>query len=150
MHMSRVVHFAVIIACLACAAALRADITPRDGRGPLFRFYASVPAKGGANGVTFNNKQPLLVVSNLADLRVGRDDKSVLVTLTAADARRFADLTTKYRDGLLLVDANGRVLEVLSPQTSVRNGVIEFKYPDDAVVAEYVRNRFRIRERSSR
>ena len=96
--------------------------------------------------LAFDNKRPLLVVHSVSDLRLARDNKSVLITLTRADAKKFAEMTQKYNQGLLLFEAEGRVLEAMQITTPVVDGVLGFKYPDQAAVAEYLRRRFRIGE----
>jgi hypothetical protein len=128
---------------LGAGAVLR----PPDSGAPLFRVFAAAPMKGSdEHRITFDEKKPLLVISALADIRLGRDKKSVLITLVGADARRFADLTRKYNHDLLVLEANGRVLEAMQVSDPVVNGVLEFKHPGDADVAQYLRKRFRLGE----
>jgi len=127
-----------------------ADISPADTNTPLFRIFAPIPMKRVTSAIgtqlTFDNKRPLLVVHSVSDLRLARDNKSVLITLTRADAKKFAEMTQKYNQGLLLFEAEGRVLEAMQITTPVVDGVLGFKYPDQAAVAEYLRRRFRIGE----
>jgi hypothetical protein len=66
--------------------------------------------------------------------------------LAPGDARKFAALTRNYNQGLLLLEAQGRILEVMQITAPITDGVIGFKYPDQADVAEYLRRRFRIAE----
>jgi hypothetical protein len=97
-------------------------------------------------GVTFDNKHPLLVVRSVSDLRLARDGKGVLITLMPADAQKFAAITRKYNQGLLLLEAENRVLEAMQIAAPITDGVLGFKYPDQAAVAEYLRRRFRVGE----
>ena len=96
--------------------------------------------------LTFDAKHPLLVVRSVSDLRLARDQKGVLMTLTSADAKKFAEITRKYDQGLLLLEANGRVLSAMHVTAPIVNGIIGFKHPEDAAVAEYFRRRFRVGE----
>jgi hypothetical protein len=125
-----------------------AEIKPLERQRPLFRIFATNPAKGdGAQrGISFDDKHPLLVIWAVGDLRLGPDRKAVLVILTNDDARKFSKLTRKYNQGVLVLEGDGRVLEVMQVTAPVDNGTLEFKYPDDAAVAEYVRKRFRMAE----
>jgi hypothetical protein len=77
---------------------------------------------------------------------LARDQKSVLITLTSADTKKFSEITRNYDQGLLLLEANGRVLEAMYITAPIVNGIIGFKHPEDAVVAEYLRRRFRVGE----
>jgi hypothetical protein len=102
--------------------------------------------KGDQSRLTFDNAHPLLLVSAVRDLRLADDRKGVQITLNDDDARGFAILTRKYKGNVLLLESNGRVLEALQITAPSVNGVITFKYPQDAVVADYLRKRFRIGE----
>ncbi len=121
------------------------DIRPADP-GPVFRIFTPIPMKGDQSRLTFDNAHPLLVVSAVRDLRLADDRKGVQITLNDNDARGFAVLTRKYKGNVLLLESNGRVLEALQITAPSVNGVITFKYPEDAVVADYLRKRFRIGE----
>ena len=131
---------------IAAAFGAAADIRPFDPGTPLFRIFLPTPMKGDSSRLTFDNAHPLLVVSAVRDLRLADDRKGVQITLNDDDARAFAILTRKYRGNDLLLESNGRVLEVLHVTAPSVNGVISFKYPEDAVVADYLRKRFRIGE----
>ena len=132
------------------AVAHGADIMPADTSRPLFRIFAPIPMKlaGSAtrNQLTFDDKHPLLVVRSVSDVRLARDQKGVLITLTPADTKKFAEITRKNYQGLLLLEANGRMLEALYITAPIVNGMIGFKHPEEAEVAEYLRRRFRIAE----
>jgi hypothetical protein len=132
------------------AVAHGADIMPADTSRPLFRIFAPIPMKpaGSAtrNQLTFDDKHPLLVVRSVSDVRLARDQKGVLITLTPADTKKFAEITRKNYQGLLLLEANGRMLEALHITAPIVNGMIGFKHPEEAEVAEYLRRRFRIAE----
>jgi hypothetical protein len=140
---------AVIILALPlipAAFGAPADIRPFDPGTPVFRIFLPTPMKGDPSRLTFDNAHPLLVVSAVRDLRLADDRKGVQITLNDDDARAFAILTRKYHGGDLLLESNGRVLEALHVTAPSTNGVISFKYPEDAVVADYLRKRFRIGE----
>ena len=122
------------------------EIRPMDPGTPLFRIFQAIPMKGNPSGLTLDKAHPLLVVSAVRDLRLADDRKSVQNTLTDDHARAFAILTRKNKGNDLLLESNGRVLEALHITAPSVNGVMSFKYPDDAVVADYLRKRFRIGE----
>ena len=143
MKRSVVIFISVLVAGTVFGAA--PDIRPADP-GPVFRIFAPASTKGDQSRLTFDNAHPLLVVSSVRDLRLADDRKGVQITLNSDDARGFAILTRKYRGSDLLLESNGRVLEVLHVTAPSVNGVISFKYPDDAPVADYLRKRFRIGE----
>ena len=143
--------FCGFVTCLILSAASHgADVAPADTTAPLFRIFAAIPMKPADSAVrtqlTFDAKYPLLVVRSVSDLRLARDQKGVLITLTSADRKKFAEITRKYDQGLLLLEANGRVLEAMHITAPVVNGIIGFKHPEDATVAEYLRRRFRVGE----
>jgi hypothetical protein len=135
---------------MVTALAVGAEVKPTDPRTPLFRIFAPIPMKSagiaGPTGFTFDARHPLVVISSVSDVRLDRDRKGVTIVLTPEDARKFAALTRKYNQGLLLLEAEGRVLEAMQVTAPVTDGVIVFKHPDDASAAEYVRRRFRIGE----
>src|SRR5205085_3825194 len=113
-----------------------------DAGTPVFRIYGS-----GAAGPQINiaGKQPLLVITTPANVQLSTDRKAVRLTLNPSDARRFAEITRKHRNEMLVLEANGRVLEAMQVAAPVTNGTIDFTYPDDAAVADYLRKRFRLK-----
>lgn len=143
--MKHLVSFVIVFVAVTTFSAAP-DIRPFDPAIPVFRIFAPTPMKGDQSRLTFDNAHPLLVVSGVRDLRLADDRKGVQITLNNDDARAFAILTRKYRGSDLLLESNGRVLEALHVAAPCVNGVISFKYPDDAAVAEYLRKRFRVGE----
>ena len=142
--------FAPFALLVAFASSHAAEVKPADPNIPLFRIFAPVPMKSiksaARTEVTFDDKHPLLVVRSVSDLRLARDNKGVLITLTSADTKKFAAITRRYNDGLLLLEGEGRVLEAMHITAPIVDGVIGFKHPDDSAVAEYLRRRFRLAE----
>jgi hypothetical protein len=140
----------LLAVAVIAAAAAAADIKPAGSSTPLFRIFASIPMKAADSAhstqLTFDDKHPLLVLRSVSNLQLARDDKSVLITLTPADAKKFADITRKYNQGLLLLEGDGRVLEAMHVTAPIVTGIIGFKHPEEGVVAEYLRRRFRIGE----
>jgi hypothetical protein len=141
---------AFVASLILCAAAHGGDITPADPTKPLFRIFAPIQVKAAQSAVrtelTFDEKHPLLVIRSVSDLRLAHDNKGVLITLISGDAKKFAEITRKYDQGLLLLEADGRVLEAMHITAPVVNGIIGFRHPDEGAVAEYLRRRFRIAE----
>ncbi len=137
----------LVAAFLFAAPAFGAgEITPNNPAIPIFRVFIGIPPPGGGKGMIFDEKHPLLTIRAVRDLGLGRDDKSVRITLTPDDARDLAFLTRKYDKGFLLLEAQGRVLTAIHVTRPIQDGVLGFKHPKDAVVAEYLRKRFRIGE----
>ena len=123
-----------------------ADLRPADAGAPLFRiFLASAPAGSGTRNINVSGKPPLMVVSAAHDVQVSTDHKAVRLTLTSSDARKFGDITRKHIHDFLVLEANGRVLEVMQVGAPVTNGMLEFIYPEDAAVADYLKKRFRLK-----
>jgi hypothetical protein len=137
-------------AALLASPAFAADLKPADPSTPVFRIFQALPKgeqqKSGPAQITFDTKHPLLVVWSVGDLKLAPDHKSVLLLLTKKDRKAFAALTHKYNHGLLLLEAQGSVLEAIEIAEPVENGALEFKYPDDAAMAQYLRRRFKIAE----
>jgi hypothetical protein len=141
---------------ISCAAALlispafAADLKPADPAIPLFQIFQALPKggqrKGEAPQVTFDARHPLLVIWSVQDLKLAPDHKSVLLLLTEKDRQAFAALTRRYNRALLLLEAQGGILEVLQIEQPVENGLLEFSYPDDAAIAQYLRRRFKLAE----
>jgi hypothetical protein len=131
---------------LAASAFGAAEITPANPAVPLFRVFIGIPPQGGGKGMAFDEKRPLLTVRAVRELGLGRDDKSVQITLTPDNARDLALLTRKYDKGFLLLEVQGRVLAAIHVSKPIQNGVLGFKHPQDAIIAEYLRKRFRIGE----
>jgi hypothetical protein len=134
------------ICALEITTGLASDRKPADGGSPVFRIFGSGSNSGsGAAQITISGKQPLMVISTVADIQLSNDRKAVRATLTSSDARRFADITRKHSRELLVLEANGKVLEAMQVSSPVTNGVLEFSYPDDAIVVDYLRKRFRLK-----
>jgi hypothetical protein len=138
--------FVVFAVTLLAASAPGADVKPHDTSKPLFRVLAPTKIEKSAKGpvLTVGGEHPLLVVWSVRDLSLGRDGKSVLITLQPKDAKVFAAATQRYNHGLLVLEGDGRVLQAMYVTAPVLNGVMTFKDPDDAAVTEYLRRRFRI------
>jgi hypothetical protein len=62
------------------------------------------------------------------------------------DAQKFAAITRKYTQGLLLLETENRDLDAIYVTAPITDGVLGFKYSDEAAVAEYLRRRFRVGE----
>ena len=136
-------------AALLASSAFAAEIRPVDAGTPLFRIFQALPSKaaqGNTKGpeVTLDERHPLLVVWSVRDVRLASDRKGVVLTLIDKDRKTFAALTHKYKQGLLLLEAQGGVLEAIYITEPVENGVLEFRYPDDEAVAQYLRRRFKL------
>ena len=140
----------LVAVTMLAASATGGEIKPGDPATPLFRILAPVPMKpadsGAPAGFTFDAKHPLLVVHSVSDVRLARDRKGVMIVLTPRDAQKFGGITRQYNQGLLLLEAEGRVLEAMQVTAPVTNGIIAFKHPDDDDAAEYMRRRFRVGE----
>jgi hypothetical protein len=123
---------------------------PADHTKPLFRIFAPIsmpaPADAPRPKFTFDDEHPLLIVHSVSDLRLARDNKGVLITLTPGDAKKFAEITRKYNDALLLLEADGQVLQAMHITAPITDGIIGWKYPQEEEVAKYLRRRFRIAE----
>lgn len=143
-----------IIVCavaLSASAVFAADIKPADSSFPLFRIFQALPKKGAQGNihglqVTLDDKRPLLVVWAVHAVRLASDRKGVLLLLTEKDRKSFAALTRKYNHGLLLLESQENILEAIHVTEPVENGVLEFRYPDDAAMAQYLRRRFKLAE----
>jgi hypothetical protein len=131
-------------AALLFQGSVSADIRPADSAAPIFRVFSSSGSNTGGR-LTVTAKQPLLVVTSLADIQLSTDHKGVRIVLNSFDARRFGDITRKYKQDLLLLEANGHILEAMRVSSPVQNGVLEFSQPDDDVVVDYLRKRFRLK-----
>jgi hypothetical protein len=137
--------FAATFCTLISLAGAR-EIRPMDGNAPIFRVFAS-DSSAGSNSAPINisGKEPLLVISSVANVQVSNDHKAVRVTLTGPDATRFANITRKHANELLVLEANGKVLEAMRVGGTVPNGVLEFSQPDDSAVVDYLKRRFRLK-----
>jgi DNA gyrase/topoisomerase IV subunit A len=106
----------------------------------------SPPSDAAQPQFTFDDKHPLLVIYSVSDLMLARDNKGVLITLTSDDAKKFAEISRKYNDALLLLEADGQVLQAMHITAPITDGIIGWKYPQEEQVAKYLRRRFRIAE----
>jgi hypothetical protein len=130
-------------------SAVGADIKPVDTSKPLFRILKFKTlhdaAREGENAKgEVDDEHPMLVVWRLRDVHLARDNKGVLMTLTPEDTKKFAMITSKY--GYLVFEGGDRPLEVLHITAPITDGIIGFKHPQEAAVAEYLRRRLRIGE----
>jgi hypothetical protein len=137
---------ALAICCTFVSTIVFADLKPADGGAPVFQiFAASSGGGGGSPRIDISGKQPLMVVSAVSNVQLSNDRKAVRLILTRSDARRFADVTRKHGKELLILEANGKVLEAMRVSSPVTDGVLEFTYPDDSAVVDYLRKRFRLK-----
>ncbi len=139
--------FVALFAVLASAGA--ADIKPADTTKPLFRILKFKTlhdtAREGENAKgEVDDEHPMLVVWKLRDVQLARDNKGVLMTLIPEDTKKFAAITSRY--GYLVFEGGDRPLQVLHITAPITDGVIGFKHPEEAAVAEYLRRRLRLGE----
>jgi len=132
------------------AVVQAAELKPTNPAIPIFRIFAPVPVKARTSSepdqLTFDNKHPLLIVRSVTDVVLGRDKKSVLITLNPADTKKFAEITGAYKGRLLLLEASGQVLSALQITAPIVDGLLAFKHPEEGPVAQYLRRRFRLAE----
>jgi len=139
--------FVALMAVVGSAAA--ADIKPADTSKPLFRIlkfktlHDAVREGDHAKGEV-DDEHPMLVVWKIRDVQLARDNKGVLITLTPEDTKKFAAVTRRY--GYLVFEGDDRPIEVLHITAPIIDGIIGFKHPQEAAVAEYLRRRLRIGE----
>src|SRR5439155_26772133 len=143
--------FLCSVAALSIVMLVRAEeYFPADRTKPLFRIFAPIPMPTPADTArplfTFDDQHPLLVIYSVSDLMLARDNKGVLITLTSDDAKKFAEISRKYNDALLLLEADGQVLQAMHITAPITDGIIGWKYPQEEQVAKYLRRRFRIAE----
>jgi hypothetical protein len=129
-----------LFAVLLCARGVSdgSEITPADSTKPLFRLFAPVPTSTSDSlareSVTFDDKRPLMTVRSVSDLLLAPDQKGVRITLTPSDTKKFAVLTRKYNQQLLLFEADGEVLAALRITAPIVDGIIGFKHPEEALL----------------
>ena len=138
---------AMLFACSVFAA----DIKPADPRTAVFRIYLAFSSQHQDRlqrgpQVTFDAKRPLLVIWSARDVRLTADRKGVVLALTDKDTKTFSALTHRFNQGLLLVEGQGRILTAMHITEPLDTGILEFKDPDDANVAQYLRRRFKLGE----
>ncbi len=121
-----VLSFVIVVFLLAVARA--AEYAPSDPSKPLFSIFAPTPMKTPVDAlrerVTFDDKHPLLVVRSVSDLLLAGDNKDVLITLTPEDAKKFAAITRSHNGGLLLLEAEGKILEAMHVTAPIVDGII--------------------------
>jgi hypothetical protein len=134
---------------LICSVALLHSTTLADtrpeGGDPVFQIFASGRGGGSQTRLYMKGDQPLMVISTAANVEVSKDRKAVRLTMTAADARKFADITRRHTNELLILMGRGRALQGVMVTSPVTNGVLEFLYPGDAAAADYLKKRFRLK-----
>lgn len=122
------------------------ELKPADLQDPLFRVFEGIPKKSDKAGFAIDFTKPLLVVSTFSDLVLARDDKGVLVRLNERDTRTFAGLTRKFKGRVLFIQCTDTIIKGMRITAPIEDGYIEFRHPESAEIAEYLRKRFRIGE----
>jgi len=145
--MRRAVALLLLQSSILLAAA--ADIKPDDPSTPLLKIYE--PKFTSLGGPAERAKAelilpPLLVISSVRDVRLGRDNKGVLLGFTEADTKTFAELTTRFDQKYLVVAATDDTMEVIHITAPIEDGYLGFKHPEAAAMAEYLRRRFHLAE----
>jgi hypothetical protein len=137
------------ILILVCSVALLhstlyGEMKPQGGDA-VFRIYSS--GRGGGTGTSLYMKtdQPLMVISTVADVQVTNDGKAVRLTMTQADARKFAEITRQHPNEMLILVGRGSALQAIQVGSPITNGVLEFRYPQEHLAADYVKYRFRLK-----
>ena len=119
---------------------------PTDEGTALFAIFESTPKNSEQTEFTIKSEQPLMVVYSLQDCTLNKDNKGVNIRLNKNDAKALAELTRKFKGKILLLKATDTVMEGMRIVEPIENGYLEFKYPDSAQVAEYLRKRYRMAE----
>ena len=89
--------------------------------------------------------QPIMVIATAANVEIANNGKVVRLTMIPSDARKFAEITRSHPNQLLVLVGRGRALQGVQVGSPVTNGVLEFRYPQEELAADYMRKRFRLR-----
>ena len=134
----------LICSALFVHSGLLAEIKP-EGSDAVFSIYASGRGGGSGTKLYMEGDRPLMVISAVADVRVSSDRKMVRLTMTPADARKFVGVTRQHPNELIILVGRGRALQAVQVGAPVTDGVLEFRYPQEALAADYLKKRFGLR-----
>lgn len=121
------------------------DLKPADSDKALFQVFEGIPRNPEKTSFVISG-EPVLVVSTISDLVLAKDYKGILIRLNAKDTRAFAELTKKFQGKVLFIVCTDKIMEGMRIVAPIEDGCLEFKHPQSAEVAKYLRKRFRIGE----
>lgn len=149
--------FSVLLLCLCAAAVIgtaRADQSPAPSAPTttidptvLFEIFepGAVPPGAENAAISYDFQHPLLVVRNLRSANLTDDGKGVIVQLNPADAKLLESLTTVYLNKFLILKAANDAGEVLHIVAPITDGVLSFRAPAQAPIANYLRERLQLK-----
>ena len=138
---------ALTISLAALTAAL-ADLKPVDSSAPVLQYFepVQIAPKAGhtdAPNFTFAGKKPLLTITSVRQVIPHRDGKGLTIVLNDKDKKRYAELTRRFTNRLLICVAAADVISIEQITSPAENGMIEFSDArDTGHVAKYLRRRF--------
>jgi hypothetical protein len=138
--------YAVAAVLVTAVTAAHADIKPTDPSTPLFKVYEPKFTRLGENPRADIDDPPLLVIRSVRDLILAGDKKGVMIGLTPADTKKFAEMTRRFDKRYLVFVATDELMAVYRITAPIEDGYIGFKHPEEPGMAKYLRRRFRIGE----
>src|SRR5262249_24010975 len=119
-----------------------------DSEAPILDYKQLIPTDSPTdhrNMPGFKIGKTLLAIHSVRSVTVSADGKTVTVVLNDNDRKNFAELTRKYQNGVLFIQASKKpfIGRIGLFSTPTEDGVIEFseaRHSGD--IAEYLRHRF--------
>ncbi len=140
-------HLLIIAVYLTAILSVDADdIKPTSPEIPIFTICGKKPPRTTNTKGPADLKHPLFSVYSVKELIVAKDQKSVMVGLNTKDTKTLEEITTKYNGRLVFFVAGNGTIEAHIIRAPIKDGYIEFKYPEEDSFAEYLRQRFQIAE----
>ena len=129
-------------------AATFGDLKPTDSSAPVLQYFepVQIPPKAGhtdAPNFTFDQRKPLFTITSVRQVIPHRDRKGVTIVLNEKDKQRYAEMTRRFKNRLLICVAAADVLSIEQITSPTDNGMIEFSDArDTGHIAKYLRRRF--------
>ncbi len=85
-----------------------------------------------------------MIIREVQTSKLAADGKGVSISLTPKDRKKLAALTTSYLGRYLALRATDKIAEIMHITGVIRDGRLEFKYPEEENIAAYLRDRLNL------
>ncbi len=117
-------------------------VTQANAASPILEIFE--PKIIGAGRASYDDRHPLMAIRDVQAAKLEADGKSVALSLTPKDTKKFAALTTSHLDGFLLLRATEDIIQVMHITGVISDGRLGFQSPTEENIAGYLRKRLKL------
>jgi hypothetical protein len=112
----------IVLTSAVCLISRESPTAAAEQPTPAFELFDAAP--GPTQGLTWDPKQPLLVVSKIKSIRLDPESGDYQLTFTDPDAEKVAQITEERTGKLLIVVSDGEAVVIFRLRAPIVDGVM--------------------------